>query len=98
MKSYDLEPRYSTNEIPGRCVKCLAEQEVNTCLMGLLSESCEEEGEELKEKFEVLLAFLNSPEAKKLRDESEKYLADVEKVTVKLRLANGKPRYELEVS
>lgn len=31
-------------------------------------------------------------------DESEKYLAEGKKVTLKLSLADGKPKYELEVS
>ena len=35
---------------------------------------------------------------KKLREESEKYLSDGKKVTVKLLLTDGKPKYELEVS
>ena len=36
METYELEPRYSTNEIPGKCIKCLGEQELNNCLIQLL--------------------------------------------------------------
>jgi hypothetical protein len=55
IESYDLEPRYSSNEISGRCVKCLAEQELNTCLMRLRNESGEEDREELKKKSEEIV-------------------------------------------
>jgi hypothetical protein len=55
IESYDLEPRYSTNEISGRCVKCLAEQELNTCLMRLRNENGEEDREELKKKSEEIV-------------------------------------------
>jgi hypothetical protein len=96
MDSFDLEPRYSTNQIPGKCIKCLAEQELNNCLMELLRG--DEEDKELEDKFETLVTFLKSPESKKLRDESEKHLADGKKVMLKLSHVNGKPKYELEVS
>jgi hypothetical protein len=36
MQPFDLEPKYSNNEIPGKCIKCLAEQELYNCLRGLL--------------------------------------------------------------
>jgi len=36
MESFNLEPRYSTSQIPGKCIKCLAEQELNNCLVELL--------------------------------------------------------------
>ena len=59
MESFDLEPRYSTSQIPGKCIKCLAEQELNNCLLELLRE--EEINEELQQRFEMLLVFLKSP-------------------------------------
>ena len=95
MDSFELVPRYSTNQIPGKCIKCLVEQELNNCLMELLRGKGEDK--ELEQKFEMLVAFLKSPESQKLRDESEKYLADGKKVTLKLSLTDGKPKYELEV-
>lgn len=38
MEPIDLKPRYSTRDIPGRCIKCLAEQELDSCLRELLRE------------------------------------------------------------
>ena len=96
MDSFDLEPKYSTSQIPGKCIKCLAEQELNNCLMQLLRQ--EGENEEVQHRFEALVSFLKSSESKRLRDESEKYLAEGKKVTLELSLADGQPKYELEVS
>lgn len=36
MDSFDLEPRYSTSQIPGKCIECLAEQGLNNCLLEFL--------------------------------------------------------------
>lgn len=98
MDSYNLEPNYSTNEITGRCVKCLAEHEMNTCLMSLLRGDDEDSEEEMKRKYEALMAFLKSPAARELIDQSEKYLSDGKKVNVKLYITDDKPRYELEIA
>ena len=96
MDSFDLEPKYSTSQIPGKCIKCLAEQELNNCLLELLRGEGEEN--ELQQRFEMLLAFLKSPESQKLRDESEKYLAEGKKVALKLSLTDGMPKYDLEIN
>ena len=96
MESINLDPRYSTKEIPGKCIKCLAEQELNNCLLELLRG--EGEDKEIERRFETLVTFLKSPESQKIRDESEKYLAEGKKVTLRLSFANGKPKYELEIS
>jgi predicted Fe-Mo cluster-binding NifX family protein len=74
MNEIELKPGYSTVEIPGKCLKCLAEQEYGDCLKGLLKG--EEGKRELEERFEALVSLLKSPELAKLRDESGKYLAD----------------------
>jgi len=95
MDSFDLEPKYSTSQLPGKCIKCLAEQELNNCLMELLRS--EENDEKIQQRFEMLVAFLKSPESQKLRDESEKYLADEKKVTVKIKFETDKPEYELKI-
>ena len=95
MESFDFEPSYSTSEIPGKCIKCLAEQELGNCLLELLKG--EENNEKLQQKYDMLLAFLKSPESQKLRDESEKYLAEGKKVTLRLSFADGKPKYELNM-
>jgi hypothetical protein len=95
MDSFNLEPRYSTKEIPGKCLKCLAEHELNNCLMQLLRE--EGEDEEIQRRFEALVSFLRSPDSKRLRDESEKYLAEGRQVSVKINFGGGKPECELKI-
>ena len=96
MDSVNLEPRYSTNQIPGKCIKCLAEQELNNCLRELLRDEYDND-EELQKKYEMVITFLQSDESKKLRDESEKLLSEGKKVNVKLSFNGGKPKYNLEV-
>ena len=97
MEPVDLEPNYSTSQIPGKCIKCLAEQELNNCLLELLRKGDDNNNKELEQKFEMLTAFLRSPESKKLRDEAEKYLAEGKKVTVRINHLSGKLEYELKV-
>ncbi len=94
MESYDLEPRYSTNEISGKCLKCLSEQELNSCLMQLLRD--EGTNEDIQYKYQALIDFLASPEFQPLREESEKHLAEGKQVSVKISFIQGKPRYELK--
>ncbi|MFC1901824.1 hypothetical protein ACFLX3_02730 [Chloroflexota bacterium] len=95
MEPFKLEPRYSTNEIPGKCIKCLGEQELNNCLMQLLRE--EGTNEDVQHKYEALAAFLQSPESKQLRVESERYLAEGKRVSVTISFKNGKPEYKLTI-
>ena len=95
MGDIELTPHYSTKEVPGRCVKCLAEGEYDSCLKSLLrGEDCHD----LKQTYEALVSFLKSPESRKLRDESERLLADGKQVTIRISAENGKPKYELEVN
>jgi hypothetical protein len=91
----ELEPRYSTREIPGRCIKCLAEERYRDCLRDLLKGASE--GKELEETYEALVSLLKSPELQKLRDESERYLAEGRDVKIVLHLGEGEPRYEIKV-
>ena len=84
MESFELEPRYSTSQIPGKCLKCLGEQELNNCLMELLRS--EQDDEEIIQRFEMLVTFLQSPESKKLRDESEKLLSEGKQVVLKIKV------------
>ena len=88
----ELSPRYSTREIPGKCVKCLAEDGYRNCLMELLQGN---EDKELEERFEALVSFLRSPELQRLRDEAERYLAEGENVRVILHLGDETPSYEI---
>ena len=94
-KSIDLEPMYSTKDVPGKCIKCLTEQKLNTCLRELLNS--EEDNPEQYQRYEVLLAFLQSPESEKLREESERYLSEGKQVVVKIHTQEGKYRYELQI-
>ena len=95
MESFELEPGYSTREIPGKCLKCLAEHELNNCLMLLLKEK--DEDEDVQQKFEALLSFLQSAESRQLRDESERLLAEGKHVTLNINFEDGKPEYKLIV-
>ncbi len=95
MEPFELEPRYSTSAIPGKCIKCLGEQELNNCLMQLLRE--EGDNEDARHKYEALVTFMQSPESKWLREESERYLSEGKRVSVVIRSKNGKPYYELKI-
>lgn len=94
MDKIELKPGYSTVEIPGKCIKCLAEQEYGDCLRELLKG--EEGKKEMEERFEALVSLLKSPELARLRDESEKRLADGREVKLTIHLSEGQPRYELK--
>lgn len=96
MEPINLEPRYSTRDIPGKCIKCLAEQELNNCLFELLRSEGDEEV--LAQRYEMLVSFLKSPESRPLRDESERYLAEGKQVTVRVSFEDGKPKYELKIN
>jgi hypothetical protein len=93
-RDIELAPRYSTREIPGKCVKCLVEQKYGDCLRELLRG--EDENKELEVTYEALVSFLTSPELRNLRDESEKRLAEGKEVKVVLYLEEGEPRYEIK--
>jgi len=95
VEAVDLEPRYSTSQIPGRCLKCLAEQQLDSCLRQLLVE--QGDNKELREKYTALLSFLKSPESKRLRDETEKCLSEGKQATVIIHTGDEKPRYELNI-
>jgi hypothetical protein len=89
----DITPRYSNNEVPGRCIKCLAEEKLFSCMRELLKE--EKDNQELQQKYKILYSFLESPELQALCDETERYLAEGKEVSVKLTLEAGKLKYEI---
>lgn len=95
MEAFELEPKYSTNEIAGKCLKCLGEQELNFCLMELLREDQDEE--ELKERYELLMSFLRSPDFEPLRQESERLLSEGKRVKLRAMTDNtsGETEYTL---
>jgi hypothetical protein len=86
---------YSTGDIPGKCIKCLAEGELFNCLRSLLREG--EKDEESARKYELLLDFLKSPEAQELVDEAERLLSEGKEVSVNLYVESGKPKYTLKI-
>ena len=95
MEPINLEPHYSTAKLPGKCLKCLAEQQLDGCLRQLLMERGEDK--ELQERYSALLSFLKSPRSKKLRDKTEEYLAEGQDVTVKIYSQSGKTKYKIQV-
>ncbi len=96
MPEIRLEIDYSSNDYTGGCVQCRAEQELYKCLRDMLQE--EGSNAELAKKYELLIAFLQSPKLRKMRFESEKYLSEGKKVVLVLTAPRGKPEYKLEVS
>jgi hypothetical protein len=95
VRDIELTPGYSTREIPGKCLKCLADQEYTECLRALLGGDTD--NQDMRRTYEALVSFLQSPDMKRLRDESEQLLSDGRKVTVSIRFEDGKPRYELKI-
>jgi len=96
MEPIDLEPKYSTSQIPGKCLKCLAEQQLDSCLRQLLIE--QGDSKQLQERYASILSFLKSPESKKLRDEAERYLAEGKDVKVKISSQGDEIKYWIEVT
>jgi len=95
VNSFELEPQYSSNEIAGKCLKCLGEEELNFCLRELLRG--DHEDEELKRRYELLVGFLTSPDFEPLRRESERLLSDGKRVAVRVENdeVTGRTRYRL---
>jgi hypothetical protein len=93
MGKIDLSPKYSTSEISGKCVKCLAEQELNNCIFQLLSTGGEDEN--LQQKFNALVDFLRSPEARTLVDEAEKLLSEGKQVSVSIHYEGDRVNYKI---
>lgn len=92
MSEIEFEPGFSTKDIPGKCIKCLAEREYGSCLRELLKGK---EEEELEEKYEALVTFLESPQLRKLCDETERYLSEGREVKVRINLEDGELKYDV---
>ena len=95
MDNFDLEPNYTCDEVPGRCLKCLAEKELNNCLFSLLSEQTSDA--ELQQRYEALLALLQSPDFENLRSQAERLLSEGKQVKVKVDYDQGKIQCKLLV-
>jgi hypothetical protein len=96
MSPIELEPRYSTKELRGKCTQRLTEQELGICLRKLLRG--EIENKELGEKYEALVAFLRSPVSRKLHDVCERYLSQGKEVRAKVYFWHGIPKYKIILS
>jgi hypothetical protein len=94
MEHVNLEPHYSTNEIAGKCVRCLAEQELSNCIIEMLGERTDDD--DLQRKYNILATFLKSPDAQELINETEQYLSDGIKVNVQLFFENDNLKYEIK--
>ena len=92
---FELEPQYSTDEIAGKCLKCLGEEEMNLCLRELLRGDHEDEA--VIRRYKLLVGFLTSPDFERLRRESERLLSEGKRVAVRVEPegATGRTRYRL---
>lgn len=57
-----------------------------------------QKNKKLEEKIELLKAFLESADFKRLRSDSERYLLQGKKVRFVIRWKEGKPSYEMAVT
>ena len=77
------------------CIETVAKEEywssVNKFMAG------EQEDKELQQRIELLQAFLESTDFKKLRSQSEKHLIQGKRVKFIICWKEGKPSYEMEV-
>lgn len=95
IKTIDLVPYYSTNELPGKCIRCLAEEKLFNCMRELLR--AEQDSSYLQEKYEALYTFLESPGLDQLCNETEKYLAEGKQVNVCITINNGKIEHKINL-
>ena len=98
MKPIELEPRYSTKGIQGKCLRCAAKHELEIHFRELLRKY--ERGgrdKEVERGFEALVSFLNSPGLGRLINESEKHLAEGREVKLIIHPDKNRPEYELIV-
>ena len=76
------------------CIETVAKKEYQETVERLLNTV--ETSNELEEKAETLRLFLQTANFKKLRAESEKYLASGRKVKFVVYLQNGTQRYSIQ--
>ena len=94
MESLELDPKYSTVKMAGKCIKCLAEEEFGVCVQQLLDGG---DNEQLRKRFELIRIFLTSDILSTARDKAEEYLSEGKVVKVIIRLEEGEPKYEIKV-
>ena len=76
------------------CIETVAKKEYQKTVERLLNTV--ETSKELEEKAEILRLFLQAANFRKLRTESEKYLASGRKVKFVVYSQNGTPRYNIQ--
>jgi len=96
LEPIELEPRYSTKEMPGKCLRCAAKHELEILFRELLRKyERRDKDKELEGRFETLVAFLKSPGLGRLINESEKCLAEGREVKLIIHTNETQPKYEL---
>ncbi len=95
MEPIELSPGYSTKFVPGKCLKCLAEQELNACFVDLLMS--DHEDEDIRQRYETIVTFLKSDKSKALRDESERLLGEGKHVSIVIDFEGDQPKYTLKI-
>jgi hypothetical protein len=94
METIDLEPRYSSCDMTGKCVRCLAQEELTKCIVEMLGDV---EDDSLQKRYNILVAFLESPETQKLINETEQLLSEGKKVKLKLLFEDNQLRFETQI-
>lgn len=95
MEPVNLEPRYSSHETTGRCLRCLAQEYLNNCIVEMIGSG--EDNDLLQHKYNALVTFLQSPDIQNLIDETERCLSEGKKVNVKLNYADDKLSYDIKI-
>jgi hypothetical protein len=78
-----------------RCIETTARKEFWNSVNQYVERG--QEGKKLEEKIQLLKAFLESMDFKKLRSQSEKHLVEGKKVKFVISWKEGKPSYEMVV-
>lgn len=95
MEPIELEPQYSSNHTTGRCIRCLAEQYLKDCILDMLQS--DKDLNELENKYNTLVTFLQSSAIEDLINETENLLASGKKVKLRLFWDNGEIKHEVIV-
>lgn len=95
MDPIELEPKYTSHDVAGKCLRCMAQEQLSNCIVEMLGTG--EENSILQQKYNALVAFLQSPEAQDLINETERLLSDGKKVNVRLHFENDNLSYELKI-
>lgn len=77
------------------CIETTAREEFWTSVNQYMKS--EQKDKKLEEKIELLKAFMESADFKKLRSQSERYLVEGKKVKFVISWKEGKPGYEMVI-